>query len=65
MNLNKDNKNMISKALMNRFVAIYVDNDIEINDKNLDIIIENTCKKINKQIIKMNNNFTKNEVKIK
>ena len=59
MNLNKDNKNLMSKALMNRFVAIYVDNDIEIDDKNLNIIIENTCKKLNKQINEMNNKILK------
>ena len=54
MNLNKENKNTISKALMNRFVAIYVDNDIEINNQNLNFIIENSCKKLNKQIQEIN-----------
>ena len=50
MTLDKENKNSISKALMNRFVAIYVDNDMEINSQNLDIIIENVGKKLDKQI---------------
>ena len=54
MNLNKENKNTISKSLMNRFVAIYVDNDIEINNQNLNIIIENSCKKLDKQIKETN-----------
>ena len=59
MTLDKENKNMISKALMNRFVAIYVDNDIEINNNNLDIIIENTGKKLNQQIER---NFNENNI---
>ena len=55
MTLDKDNKNSISKALMNRFVAIYIDNDFEINNENLNIIIENTGKKIDAQIKEKNN----------
>ena len=68
MCLTKDNKNIISKALMNRFVAIYVDNNIKINKNNLAIIIENTCKKLSKQIIEqnkiikeINNDYQENE----
>ena len=61
MVINKENKNSISKALMNRFVAIYIDNDIKIDDKNLKIIIENTGKKIDKQIKEANNIFNKNK----
>ena len=42
MIINKDNNSLISKALMNRFVAIYLDDYLEINDINLEIIIDNT-----------------------
>ena len=49
MVLDKENKNNITKALMNRSVAIYVDNDIDINN-NLKKIIEITGKNIGKQI---------------
>ena len=35
MVLNKDNKNSISKALMNRFSSIHLDDYLEINNKNL------------------------------
>ena len=66
MTLDKENKNSISKALMNRFVAIYIDNDLDINDENLQLIIENTGKKINKQIDEINmiidNNKKKDEI---
>jgi len=54
MCLDNENKNTISKALLNRFVAIYFDNDIEINNDNLNLIIENRCKMLNKQIKEVN-----------
>ena len=60
MSLNKDNKNSISKALMNRFVAIYVDNDLKITKENINIIIGNTCKKLDKQIKELNSNINNN-----
>ena len=44
MVLNEDNKDSISKALMNRFVSIYLDDYLEINDNNLEIILENIMK---------------------
>ena len=52
MIIDKNNNNAISKALMNRFVAIYLDNDLDINENNLGIIIENTGKKLDQQIKK-------------
>ena len=61
MNIDKENKNSISKALMNRFVAIYIDNDLEINDEDLKKIIENTGKKIDKQIHEINLIIDKNK----
>ena len=61
MTLDKENKNLISKALMIRFVAIYVDNDIEINNENLNLIIENTGKKLYQQIQENNNRLLKEE----
>ena len=54
MSIEKDNKSSISKALMNRFIAIYIDNDIEINNDNLKIIIDNIGKQLNNQINKIN-----------
>ena len=47
MVLDEDNKDSISKALMNRFVAVYLDDYLEINDNNLKIFLENTIKKLN------------------
>ena len=61
MIIDKDNKHSISKALMNRFVAIYVDNDIEINNLNLKFIIENICKKLDKEINSKNLDNNKEE----
>ena len=67
MIINKDNNSLISKALMNRFVAIYLDDYFEINDNNLDIIIDNTIQKLNKEIneslqnIKQNKNLDLNK----
>ena len=55
MSIDKENNNSISKALMNRFVPIYVDNDIDINNQNLNIIIENIGKKLDSQIQEINN----------
>ena len=67
MIINKDNNSLISKALMNRFVAIYLDDYLEINDINLEIIIDNTIQKLNKEIneslqnIKQNKNLDLNK----
>ena len=67
MVITKENPYLISKALMNRFVAIYLDKYFEFNDKNIDIIIDNTVQKLNKQIkesfenIKKNKNINLNE----
>ena len=55
MRIDKDNNKSISKALMNRFVPIYVDNDMDINKENLNIIIENIGKKLDSQIKEINN----------
>ena len=67
MIINKDNNSLISKALMNRFVDIYLDDYLEINDISLDIIIDNTIQKLNKEIneslqnIKQNKNLDLNK----
>ena len=50
MVIDEENKNVISKALMNRFVAIYLDEYLEINEQNLKDIIDNTEKKLNRQL---------------
>ena len=64
---NNENKNTISKALMNRFVAIYLDNDLDenINQENLSIIIENTGKKLDRQIKELYKNQQNNNEHIK
>ena len=49
MIIDKEKPDSISKALMNRFVSIYVDNDIDINN-NINIIIEKTGKKFDMEI---------------
>ena len=67
MIINKDNNSLISKALMNRFVAIYLDDYLEFNNNNLEIIIDNTIQKLNKEIneslqnIKQNKNLDLNK----
>lgn len=67
MIINKDNNSLISKALMNRFVAIYLDDYLESNNNNLEIIIDNTIQKLNKEIneslqnIKQNKNLDLNK----
>ena len=61
MVINKENPYLISKALMNRFVAIYLDNYLEINDKNMDIIIDNIGQKLNMQIKESFENIKKNK----
>ena len=63
MVINKENPCLISKALMNRFAAIYLDDYLEINDINMDIIIDNTSQKLNKQIKKSFENIKKNNNK--
>ena len=50
MIIDKEKPDSISKALMNRFVSIYADNDIGINNNNINIIIEKTGKKLDMEI---------------
>ena len=64
MVINKENPYLISKALMNRFVAIYLDNYLEINDKNMDIIIDNIGQKLNLQIKESFENIKKIKIEI-
>ncbi len=56
MKIGKDEM-IISPALMNRFVPIYFD-DLDINEKNIDDLIEKTINKLNKEIenVKINEN---------
>ena len=47
-----EENNIISKALMNRFVAIYLDEYLELNDNNLKEIINKTENRLNMQLLK-------------
>ena len=50
MVIDENNDSQISKALMNRFVAIYLDEYLDTNENNLENIIENRGKLLNIQI---------------
>ena len=50
MVIDENNDSQISKTLMNRFAAIYLDEYLDINEKNLDNIVENRGKLLNIQI---------------
>lgn len=48
--IDKEINNTITKSLINKFVAIYLDDYMKINDKNVENNIENTEIILNKQI---------------